>query len=93
MPIRGKPGANPVQPPLPYFGQPISRNTRRLQSVLILLLGKEKYRRYKKAFLQACKRAVFALRISRSFEKRWAAFLFDFSKALIRGNFYGRPFA
>ena len=67
MPIRGKPGANPVQPPLPYFGQPISRNTRRLQSVLILLLG--------------------------SFEKRWAAFLFDFSKALIRGDFYGRPFA
>lgn len=87
MPIRGKPGANPVQPPLPYFGQPISRNTRRLQSVLILLLGKEKYRRYKKVFLQACKRAVFALRISRSLEKGGRFF------GLLRGDFYGRPFA
>lgn len=87
MPIRGKPGENPVQPPLPYFGQPISRNTRRLQSVLILLLGKEKYRRYKKAFLRVCKRAVLALRINRSLEKSERFF------GLLRGNFYGRPFA
>lgn len=86
MPIRGKPGANPVQPPLPYFGQPISRNTRRLQSVLILLLGKEKYRRCKKAFLQACKRAVFALRINRSLEKseRFFGFLGGFLWTTIR---------
>ena len=55
MPIRGKPGANPVQPPLPYFGQPISRNTRRLQSVLFFLFGKEKYRPYKKPFCRLAK--------------------------------------
>ena len=87
MPIRGKPGANPAQPPLPYFGQPISRNTRRLQSVLILLLGKEKYRRYKKSVFAGLQKGCFALRINRSLEKSERFF------GLLRGNFYGRPFA